>query len=122
MDNRHWRVFLHTFVTAFVKHCPTPLLAPLLESTIPLILTPLFNRLTSDWALVAQRPAAPANPNNKERTEVVEDIILRELTREYFEFYKVVFNLESPVPGATPAAAPDGAFQPRHGVISSDSL
>lgn len=91
MQNRHWRAMLQTFLPVFVRNCPVPLLPHLITPLLPAILTAAFTRFSAEWTALNERVA---QPRGRERAEAIEEIMLRDATREYFDFLRICFHVD----------------------------
>lgn len=57
LQSRHWRAVLSTFLPAFVRNCPHPLMPHLLGPLLPDVLTAAVVRFRAEWAALEARYA-----------------------------------------------------------------
>jgi hypothetical protein len=75
-------------MSTFVKHCPEVLYSTLLDPLLPGFCVHVFNRLNTYWT------ASNSLSGSSTQQEILENNILRELTREHLDFIKIL--LEEP--------------------------
>lgn len=87
------RAIVRTFLKALINKCPqayfSPVLAPVLQQLCPVMLA----RLTETWKqLIAAREQPSFDEDNTDSQEVMDDVIGRQLTREYLDVIKAVLT------------------------------
>jgi hypothetical protein len=82
IDNRDLKVLLSTFLLPFVMYCPKEYYTSLLSNTLPPLYNIILIRLDTEWNKIAKGEAAVGTSTSE---EVIQEIILRDLTQEVFE-------------------------------------
>jgi len=94
------RTIIRAFLKPYVQHCPSYEYS---EAVLPILVLfgPIMQeRLCAKWQIIGQRETVDeADQQNLEAYEIVEEQILRLLTREYIEFLVMIFRDKS---GASP--------------------
>eukprot|EP01104_Vermistella_antarctica_P012756 TRINITY_DN3750_c3_g1_i1.p1 TRINITY_DN3750_c3_g1~~TRINITY_DN3750_c3_g1_i1.p1 ORF type:complete len:1124 (-),score=301.77 TRINITY_DN3750_c3_g1_i1:588-3959(-) len=105
MENRYLRLFLQHLVTPFICSCPQQLFAAMLDRVLPALSTLVNERLNKCWSDVQQRAikggASDGGDGGVVEEEVLDDLILALLTRQYYDFVARVFAFSSSQPGTT---------------------
>ena len=83
------RLFLKSLINKCPKSCFGSVLAPVLSQFCPYML----NRLTEKWKqLVAARELPTFDENNTDSQEVIDDVLGRQITREYLDVIKAILT------------------------------
>ena len=83
------RIFLKSLINKCPKSCFGSVLAPVLSQFCPYML----NRLTEKWKqLVAARELPTFDENNTDSQEVIDDVLGRQITREYLDVIKAILT------------------------------
>lgn len=83
------RLFLKSLVNKCPKTCFGEVLAPVLNQICPHML----NRLTEKWKqLIEARESPNFDENNTDSQEVIDDVVGRQLTREYLDVIKAILT------------------------------
>ena len=83
------RMFLKSLINKCPKSCFGSVLAPVLSQFCPYML----NRLTEKWKqLVAARELPTFDENNTDSQEVIDDVLGRQITREYLDVIKAILT------------------------------
>ncbi|XP_065943324.1 exportin-5 [Magallana gigas] len=92
--------FIRVILKPFIVNCPKDLYSvaviPLLEFVCPYF----YQKLNSKWQLINQRLSEDGVEDNMEAQEILEDQLVRQLTREYIDFLGIIFHKlkQDPVP------------------------
>ena len=83
------RMFLKSLINKCPKSCFGSVLAPVLSKIIPYML----DRLTKKWEQLKQARESPTfDENNTDSQEVVDDVLGRQITREYLDVIKAILT------------------------------
>lgn len=81
MDDSDMDALLDKFIKPFIEHCPQQLYEQILPNTLQPLFMLIMNRLTTSWSALIDREKGIVNIGASEKDEVIQDRILRELTR-----------------------------------------
>ena len=83
------RMFLKTLINKCPKSCFGPVLAPVLTTICP----HMYTRLEEKWKLLKLARDSPTfDENNTDSQEVIDDVIGRQITREYLDVMKAILT------------------------------
>merc|ERR1719411_889517 len=83
------RMFLKTLINKCPKNCFGPVLAPVLTTICP----HMYTRLEEKWKLLKLARDSPTfDENNTDSQEVIDDVIGRQITREYLDVIKAILT------------------------------
>lgn len=83
------RMFLKSLINKCPKSCYSEVLAPILQSLLPYMLTRLCDR----WKqLIILRESPSFDESNADSQEVIDDVVCRHLAREYLDVVKAVLT------------------------------
>ena len=83
------RLFLKALINKCPKSCFGSVLAPVLSQFCPYML----NRLTEKWKVLIEARELPTfDENNTDSQEVIDDVLGRQITREYLDVIKAILT------------------------------
>ena len=83
------RLFLKTLINKCPKSCFGPVLAPVLTTICP----HMYTRLEEKWKLLKLARESPTfDENNTDSQEVIDDVLGRQITREYLDVIKAILT------------------------------
>jgi len=89
METRHLKQLLKNFISPLVSNCPIHLAPAIIGTVLPKFLITIFNVMNQNWRKIQQ-----SDSHSSEKEEIVEDKLLRDLTREYSGWLLHVLNMD----------------------------